>query len=417
MKKIKLLSVLLVLLLADVSLSGQKIFRDGYIEKADGETFSGLVRYASNQGIPSKCTFKRFDIAREVVYSPLDIKAFGYKNGNRYESKNYKGTTSFYEVLVSGTINLYIKGSKYYIAKGKGDFTELKNGHIDYIAGNESKEFRTLQDFLCYITEKPSGSLSGKFNLKKDLLPLITIYDKETGEEYQVYNRHLSEKQLAQRMFETGTNRNTAGIIGGLTYMKLNIKPNPQFTDFIPEPVTSNAAAFGIGFEHLLFRRTDRLSVKVELLYSKLNFYGYSEKQMTDGFARNDVYVDFTGVKVPAMIQYSVTGKRLVPFINAGIAMEVITGKSYLHSEELETLSNAVITNNDTDMGLKSSLITGLAGLGFRTRIFNNLGLQVQGRAEYGPGILFRTSDKLNNGKKPFTQNTLQASILVGITF
>jgi len=97
--------------------------------------------------------------------------------------------------------------------------------------------------------------------------------------------------------------------------------------------------------------------------------------------------------------------------------LEVLTAKNYLHSEELETQSSSVITSNDTDMDLKSSLITGVAGLGFRTRIFNNLNLQVQGRAEYGPGLLFRTSDKLNNGKKPFTQNTLQACILVGITF
>ncbi len=417
MKHFKLLSVLLVLLLANATLSGQKIFRDGYIEKNNGESFTGLVLYASNQGIPSQCVFKRFDIAREIVYSSLDISAFGYNNGNRYESKTFKGKSSFYEVLISGTIKLYSKGSKYYIEKGNLGFTELKNGHTDYIAGNESKEFRTLQDFLCYLTEKPSGSISGKFDLKKDIQPLIISYNKESGEKYTVYNRNLTEKQLAQRILETGTNKRTLEIMGGLSYMKINIKPNPEFTDFIPEPVTSTAAIYGLGYERRFLRRTDRLSVKFELLYSKLSFYGYSEKQMTNGFARNDVYIDLTGMKVPALIQYSVTGNRIVPFINAGMALEVITAKNYLHSEELESQSSSVITNNDTDMDLKSSLITGVAGLGFRTRIFNNLKLQVQGRAEYGPGLLFRTSDKLNNGKKPFTQNTMQACILVGITF
>ncbi len=87
--------VFLILFLTAGNLLSQKVFRDGYIIKKSGETLNGLVEYSVKQGAPSECRFKRFDIAHEVVYSANDIKAFGYRNGNRYESKEFNSKTSF----------------------------------------------------------------------------------------------------------------------------------------------------------------------------------------------------------------------------------------------------------------------------------------------------------------------------------
>ncbi len=118
MNKTFLIFILIIFLSAS-DLFGQKIFREGYIVKKTGELMTGLVEYSPKRGIPSECKFKRFDIARTVIYSPDEIQAFGYRNGNRYESREFSGKVSFLEVIVTGKIILYQKGSKYYIDKDK----------------------------------------------------------------------------------------------------------------------------------------------------------------------------------------------------------------------------------------------------------------------------------------------------------
>lgn len=417
MKKSKLLSLILIIIFSELNLFGQKIFREGYIVKKSGESFIGLVKYSSNQDVPSKCYFKRFDIAREVVYSPGEIAAFGYKDGNRYESKVFDKKVSFYEVIITGKIVLYTKGSKYYIDKDHNGFVELKNGRNEYSSDNTKMEFKSLSEFLCYLTEKSPGTIAEKFNMKSNLIPLIVAYNKESGKSYTEYNRSLSEKQLSQKVMETGSNKNIAGVITGLCISKMNIVRNPYYSAYLPNPGNASSLVYGLSFERLLFRKTDRFSFKLELLYSKLSFYGYQEEMKLEGLSRNDAHIKFTGIKVPVMFQYSFTGNKLVPFINAGFAYEMISNKYYFHDEEIETPANNILTYSDSNMDLKSGALSGLAGFGVRTRIFNNIKLQVQGRVEYGQGIMHQDYDTLNNGERPFTQNAMQASLLIGLTF
>jgi hypothetical protein len=96
MKKTILLFFIIIFFLPGNDAYCQKIFRDGYVIKKTGESLNGLVEYSINQDIPSVCTFKRFDIARRVVYSPKEILAFGYRNGNRYESIELNNKSSGY---------------------------------------------------------------------------------------------------------------------------------------------------------------------------------------------------------------------------------------------------------------------------------------------------------------------------------
>src|SRR5512133_1001310 len=137
MRNLRLLPFILLIFISGNEFYCQKIFRDGYVVKKSGESSYVLVEYSSSQDIPSKCTFKRFDIAREVGYTPESILAFGYKNGNRYESRELNNKKSFYEVLVTGRIVLYRKGSGFYVDKDHLGLVELKSGPVNYPADNE----------------------------------------------------------------------------------------------------------------------------------------------------------------------------------------------------------------------------------------------------------------------------------------
>jgi hypothetical protein len=417
MKSNKSLFFILTILLFGGNIYCQKIFRDGYAVKRTGESLSGLVQYSSNQDIPSACTFKRFDIAREVVYSPDEILAFGYKNGNRYESKELNGRNQFYEVIVTGKIVLYRKGTKYYIDKEQNGLVELKEGPLSYSVKGEKTEFNSLPDFLRFLTEEKTGRISDKFNLKNEIIPLIVSYNKESGRNYYIFNRSISEKQLTQKALETGTGKYRFGIVSGVNIYMLNLGGLGNSAS-VTKAVKDAGFIAGITFEKLLSRRTDRLSLKIDLIYNKHSFYSYDEGIVGIGdFSRNDTFINFSGLKIPVMFQYSVTGKRLVPFINAGVAYQVLIDKSYRRIEEHENSLNEILTTENMNMGFNAGEISGLAGLGVRTRIFNNLNLQLQGRIEAGPGLLYKLSDNLHYVDKNLKQNSLQATFMIGITF
>jgi hypothetical protein len=411
MIKVKPLLILLITLTTVNNLYCQKIFRDGYIVRKTGESITGLVEYSINQSVPSSCTFKRFEIAHEVEYTPRDIQAFGYKNGNRYESKEFNSKISFYEVIVSGKIVLYMKGSKFYIDKNNSGLTELNNGPVSYSAGGQKTEYKNLAEFLRYLTEGKTD-IPYKISLKDNLIPLIVAFNKDTGQSFHVFNRSMSEKDLGRIALESGTNKNTFGILSGINIYKLNLTNNSE--RYLPGPENEICPVNGLTFERSLSRNNDRLSVRLDLLYLKQTFYCYDEGADYRGITRNDAFFDFTGIKAPLLIQYSFTGRRMVPYVNAGLAYQYIAKHSFLHIEDVENSQHEISTYEYEDFHFKPNEISAVGGLGLRTRLFNNFYLNIQGRIELGSGLFVNS---LDNKMKLFKQNSIQSTFLLGITF
>lgn len=412
MKKIKLLLFILIIFLSGVEAYCQKIFRDGYIVKKTGESFIGMVEYSTNQNIPSVCNFKRFDIARTVKYSPGEIQAFGYKNGNRYESKNLDNKISFFEVIVTGKIILYSKKGKYYIDKDHHGLVELKNGPVTYTISGEKTEYKSLSEFLVYITDGKTGTISSGFSLKSDLVPLITAYNKNTGNPYTVFNRTITEKQIAQEARESGANRNRIGIVSGLNFYKLNLKPLSN--SYLPDPEKETGLISGLTLERVLSRKNDRFSIRMDLLFYKQTFYCYDELNNSSGaIFRNDTFFDFTGIKFPLLAQYSFTGNRIIPYFNAGFAYQFLIDKDFHRIEEIEYFQKEIRTFEYNDMAFNKGEMSAVGGFGIRTRIFNNLNLHLQGRIEVGSGLFIKSVGYV----REFKQNSIQSTFLIGITF
>jgi hypothetical protein len=425
MKTLKSLLLILVLAFLIQDLSAQKIFRDGYIVKKTGESLTGLVQYSGKQNIPSECTFKRFDIARTVVYTPDGILAFGYRNGNRYEAREINGRITFFEVIVTGRIVLYQKGSKYYIDKDHLGLVELKNGPIAYNFGTGNQEFKNLSEFLTFATEGKAGSVSEKFSVKNEIVPLITSYDEQSGMSYNVFNRSISEKQLTRDVWRSGAAKNRLGVLSGVNLYKLNLKFNPHsygvtYADYIPDPELEMGLAVGLTYERLLLRRTDRLAARIDIIFNKQSFYSYSERKPNNGdITRDDAFFSFTGIKTPLVLQYSLTGRRIVPYVNAGVAYQYFIKTDYHHIAEVENTSHEIDTFEDSNMLFKSGEFTGVAGIGMRSRIFTSLNLHLMLMMEYGKGMFLNTNPTDVNYRKdvPYVMNSLQSTILLGITF
>jgi hypothetical protein len=412
MNKIKPLFWILLLSFLGTNLTAQKIYRDGYVVKKTGETLNGLVGFSINQKVPSYCDFKRFDIARLVKYKPEEVNAFGYTGGNRYESKSIDGKISFFEVIVQGKITLYQKDSQYFIDKENLGLVALKNGPVKYKANNEITEYKNLQDFLTYITEGKAGPIPEPTDLNKEIEAIIIEYNRSTGDPFYAYNRQITEKQLSQKALESGQSMNKFGVVTGVNIYMLNLT---QLTiSAVPEPETELASVIGLTYERLLTRKNDRLALKVDLLYLRQTFYNYQETiHYSGGIQRDDIYFSFRGIKIPIQFQYSLTGNRIIPYISVGGAYNYFLQKKYLRIEEFEVATHTVFTTEYQDFDLLPGEITAVAGIGMRTRLKENLILNIQGRFEMGTGII----NPFREEKRILNQNSMQANILIGLTF
>lgn len=419
------LLIFLIISFSGQSLCAQKIFREGYIVKKTGESFTGLVEYSAKQKIPSECIFKRFDIARPVAYFPGEILAFGYRNGNRYESKEVDNKVSFFEVLVAGKIVLYQKGSDYYLDKDHLGLVRLVNGPVTYNSDGGKEEFKSLADFLSFITEGKAGTISQKFNIRNEIVQLITSYNMESGMAFSVYNRSIAEKQLTQDAWKSGAARNRFGVLSGINLYTLNMKFNPNISGFlsdhfIPDPVRETGMVAGFSYERLLLRRTDRIAVRINVFYNSKSFYSYSERPGGGGGTiRDDAYFSFTGIKVPVLFQYSLTGGRIVPCINAGVACQYFLKTDYMHVAEAENILHEITTYVDHDMVFNKGELTGVCGLGVRTRILTKLNLHLTFMLETGKGLFLNELQGDTNSMKlkPYNQRSFQSTLLIGITF
>jgi hypothetical protein len=414
----KVLYLIISIFLISNTIFSQAIFRDGYIVKNNGDVLKCLIEYKLDQGIPSSCISKRFDIAVKISYKPNEIKGFGYSNGNRYESKQLDNHNNFYEVLVSGNITLYCRGSKFFLEKGQSGLVELKNGSIDYMTDGKKQNFDDLNSFLTYITEGNAGNIKGKINLKKDIAPIITKYNKESGNPFIVYNREFSEKMVISESLRSGTNLNRYEFLSGLNiyYLKITTKSKTYFPTTVPE----FTLVPGFMYERIISRKNENLSLRIDLMFTKQTFYSYSEEagSYPATIYRDDAFFGFTGIKLPLLVQYSLSSHKIIPYFNAGVSYTPYINRYYLHIREIENTSHVITTTEDNKISCNKDEITGILGAGFKLRILKNIKLNVQGRVELGNGLL-KENPNLNYSQHSLESNihSIQSTLLIGISF
>jgi hypothetical protein len=399
---------ILILAFNTGNLFGQKVFREGYIVKNSGEILNGLVEYSVNQKTPSSCVFRRFEIATKVIYSASDIKAFGYRNGNRYESLSFESQTSFFEVLAKGKINLYLKGSGYYLEIGNSGIINLSKTPVTLSLDGESNQFPQVQDFLKYIT-KNEVSIPDKFSLKNDLIPVVTSFNIKNGEVSQVYNRSISSAKIDRMAHASGVNMTSLGVVGGTAGYMLRMRTSD--IKYLPAPVNEFCPAIGLTFERILSRMNDKWSLYLEITGYEQTFYSYSEYTYSSYTSRNDAFFDFTAIKVPLMLKYTLPGKKYIPFLNAGIACQYFLDHNFRHISETENSIHEVQIAESSEFTFKPKEMSVLIGGGIKTRLYNNIFFSLQGRVEFGQGLF------IMGNSQHVKESSIQPSILIGFTF
>ena len=231
MKKHILISVLNFILLSN--LYCQTFFREGYLVKRNGEIINGLIKFSPGDNIPKVCSFKRFDIAENIIYKPTEIKGFGYKNGKRYESITIDGKAAFCEIIVTGKLKLSQKGSRYFIEKDNNGITELNNGKK--VTGPDNTKYNAPADFIKFITEGKVPGLNENIDLGTDLIRIVTDYNKISGSDYQVSRRTMSKKEFNNEAMKSGDANRKIGILAGMSVNSLTLSVEKTYA-YCPVP-------------------------------------------------------------------------------------------------------------------------------------------------------------------------------------
>lgn len=387
----------------------QKIFREGYIVKNSGEMFEGMVSWAPGKKIPGNCVFKRFDIAVPITYGPDVIKAFGFKNGRRFEAFSYKGKKIFIETLVSGELTLYTNGPEYFIRRSASEVQVLK-GTVSWEDEKGARTFNNPEELMSYLAEGTRFAGTGKIDMKSGIQPLVAEYNSKAGKKYVVYNRNITEKELTASAWHSNSNSSRIGVVSGLNMYTLSLSPEKHF--YLPSPEMEYCPVYGFSYERVLSRKSDNLSAIAELLYHNQTFYTFSEQLDYNGrFTKNDAFFDYKALKVPVMLRYSLTNMRIKPFVSAGLAGTFFLKSNYLHiSEKEDYFGTSVEINEDSKLVFKPYELSAVAGAGLNFRVVNTVNLRLEGRFEFGSGI-FSTEDQ------PFKQHSIQQTVLIGIVF
>jgi hypothetical protein len=392
------------LLISSVAFS-QKIFREGYIIKKNGEFIEGLVGYVPGNSIPKICSFKRFDIAVEISYAPADIRAFGYKGEMKFESLKLHGNPVFLKVLVGGDITLLSRESKFYV-KDTGDrLVEVSGGTIIW----QQQNFPGPQEFLNYLASEAGIQLKEKTGLKDNIIPVVSAYNLKNGKDFIVYRNDISANSSSKMHVQYDGARTRIGILSGINIYSLKLSLDKG--GYIPSPEQERSVFYGLSVERMLTRRTVKLMFRTGVLYLAQNFYTYKEESEYGRFTKNDAFFDFKAVKVPVLIQYNFPGMKLIPYLNGGLGGMFLLKKNYFHIVEQERTDGSIDTYEDSNMKFASSEVSALIGAGMKIKMMNDVFLRLEGGFEYGTGIFQHSQfDNLN-------QHSIQPSLMIGLTF
>jgi hypothetical protein len=372
-KRIFVLIFICISLISNVF--GQKIFRDGYVVNIKGDTLGGLVHYFEGSKVPQKIVFKRFDIATPRVYTPLDLVAFGYKNGNHFESQIINGDRILVECFVKGEISLYANGNRIYVEKEGLDLIEISKDNINIESG---KNFSSFLDLLRYLTSDVQDIVVPT-DLPFDptsISNLIAEYNKAGNKPYLSYHRKFDEGLLNESLYSTRSRNQSIGFTTGIKRANASYGVNERsFTGFDHKSV-SNSISLGAFYNYQISRTTSNLALQIELLFSKNSFMVYQmfEKSFPKETFYLDVLTNQTRISTPVTLVYTYPLGKVQPYANFGFSYNILLKEKGTEYLDVLKSTNDIYTYlvDETSYNRGRDRIRFILGIGAKYRITHN---------------------------------------------
>lgn len=346
----------------------QSNFQPGYIVRPTGDTLRGQVDSRGQQRMGLVCVFRPDAKVEAKPYTPTELKAYGLRNGVRYESCQVPGgltkapggaalsaapTTLFMLQLEQGKARLYTytdEGGniRYFFRTTDGPVTELaqviENVDVNFVLTQQKRyPFRRVlsQAFVDCPVVQP---LLVNAELKE--AELLTIFDR--------YNT-CSPALAAQKGFEVRrVTKAQFSIVAGAQRASSTLNDNGEV-----ELTSSLRPVFGVGLLVHPATFNPHLALRVEALYQKQLHEAQYTRQVNVASnlkgKRNAQIVEPT-LRVPLLLRYQAVRGSLRPYLQLGGEVSLLLDKSKaIIEQQNQTLgSNGAYSPNNVLVEMRS---------------------------------------------------------------
>jgi hypothetical protein len=397
----KIILLTLSLLLFFLSVQAQSDFREGYVITNKGDTLRGYLNYGEGAKNFLVCEFKKTLSSESVEYKAHEIKGYRFLNDKMIISRQMTLDDNppqryFIEILVDGSLTLYLYRERHFVGRGDSVEHELTNTRSEiYIDGKKMiKESDKYKGILIYLTQEcPSlRSRIERLNLnQKDLTLLVESFNSCVGSSVSF--------KSTKPWFR---------VIPGISVGAISTAFNYE-EDRFPASY-SNDFTYTIGFDLELNspRLHEYLSFYAGLFYAKNRFFSSQEESPGVIVSRHDITMEFSQVTIPLTIRYTFPERKITPFFNVGmvpIFINVIENSWRLESER----NNIIYSEDFIPFNLTKNNMGLTGGFGLKKRVGEKYRLRAEFRYE-----LFRQIDAsriVNNSKIQNYQLLLSLSL------
>lgn len=405
-----LLTIILTIIFTGFT-SAQTEFMNGYVIKNDGSYTYGQVASISKGYSVDECIFRWFDISSEYTFKPGEIRAFGFTYGMRYKSVMSGKRAFFMACLTDGEVDLLYDGKKMYL-----DGTDLFLVPLDNSSGSFDLDGKTVtysgyRDLLEKLPD-PGDDFTVPADIPlspEKMAEVIAVYNRSRGSDVTV----LAMKNpggMYEEMRNLGLFVSNYGFLAGMNASRYDAEIQENMNSFfLPEMSFFEVIPMaGVFYNRPLGRKSDLLSLNIELMAFKTNVYMYSETVKYSTTTRSDINLSYTGIKIPVSLRLTFLEGSFKPYIDAGIFAMASLGGKYTREGEVENSSHVVRPFTDNSLAVNKSINGVFGGIGLKKEFTPKQSVSLEFRTEYGSGIYD------NNDIK---QNTLSYNVIVAIDF
>jgi len=378
---------LILFLLLSLCGSGQTDFRPGYYITWENDTVYGLIDFRGEIRNSRFCIYKQNNNSESLRFAPNEIKSYRFIDDKYYISKeielNDERTPIFLEILVDGITNLYYlrdtEQDMYFVEKADGTLYKLIR---EISTSYEQGKGTTVRESFNYVgflklAFVDCPEIQPKLNNAKlthqSLIGLTQKYHNYVCDDEQcvIYEKKLPALKLQ-----------IAPIIGiGITTMDISKGFYSRF-DYDP----SISPTFGILLNAILPRTNNKISLQLEALVKKEDFYGTYNEYF-------ELFVNATKVQPSLGIVYNFPKGKVRPTLSIGGFGSYLLN---MDKKTIVTTENNVSTNeNEPYVPIVNHFYGGYMQLGCNYHIFKNREAFSNVKVMHGTGVFNSTQERL----------------------
>jgi len=294
-------------MLCPALLFAQKDFRPGYIIKNNADTVKGFVAYQSGKKSIEGCVFREARKGATSTYAATEIQGYGILGDRLYQSielpnESIKNKRVFAKILVQGDLTLY-QYNEFFLVERNDTLTVLPKPKEEQVGPQndlkmkrDSKYIGILNYMLLDCQMNANTASFSEGSLSK------AVYKYNQCKKTDIAKQNL--RPLAK-----------LDVVIFASYVNSHL----TYDHFKFIPFQGNSVAGGGGLEIYSPRVFDRVVFSLETWYNKSFYQGYYEGTFAGDVIREDVFAEFTSLKIPFGIRYNFRSPGNTPYLKFGI--------------------------------------------------------------------------------------------------